>query len=478
MSKRKIFLDANLFGNDAGEDESTDRLKDYFLTTPEQDIFLSKDNKLNFVRSRKGMGKSALLCYTASAISVENPDDIVINIKASELEVDTQSSFTNAMGYVNMWQQAMCSRINNEIGKKLKLGISDDKMSVIEMAEINGFKGKNIVGALLDRVKIHEDKFKIEKTNVEINHSELLKRIQSSQDCNVWLLIDDIDATYIDSEHNRLFISTFFSACRLLTQNIKGLNIRASVRTDVWTLLAATDESLDKCEQYMYDLKWSTKQTGQILLNKIKVYLAYCSDPNETNQYDKPDDVYKNVFKSTFQWGNNRVNPLRVIHILSAGRPRWASQLCKIAAKDAYNKEHSMIGINNINFAMTDYGRKRLSDLQKEHAHQCSRISEIIESFRNGASEYRYDELINHINTKILLNISDIIVDLSIVNNAIDIARFLYRIGFITLRNNEFNKAEGFTHYEEAPDILSETNIDHNSLWIVHPAYRTALNIR
>lgn len=424
------------------------------------------------------MGKSALLCYTASKASIENPDDIVINIKASELEVDNHVIYTNAMGYVNMWQQAMCSRVNNEIGKMLKIGISDDKMSVIEMAEINGFKGKDIVGALLDRFKIHEDKIKIEKKGGKTNNSELLKRIQSSQNCNVWLLIDDIDATYIDSAHNRLFISTFFSACRLLSQNIKGLNIRASVRTDVWTLLASTDESLDKCEQYMYDLKWSTTQTGQILLNKIKVYYDYCNDINETNQYDKPDDVYKNVFKPSFQWGNHRVNPLRVIHILSAGRPRWASQLCKIAARDAYNKEHSLIGINNINYAMAEYGRKRLSDLQKEHVHQCNKVSEIIESFRKGASEYRYDELISHINTRILPNTSNIVVDLSSINDAIDIARFLYRIGFITLRNNEFNKAEGFTHYEDAPDILSETNIDHNALWIVHPAYRTALNIR
>jgi hypothetical protein len=163
MSKRKMFFDANLFGNDAGEDESIDKLKDYFLITTEQELFFSKENKLNFVRSRKGMEKSALLCYTASKASIENPDDIVINIKASELEVDNQVIYTNAMGYVNMWQQAMCSRVNNEIGKMLKIGISDDKMSVIEMAEINGFKGKNIVGALLDRFKIHEDKIKIEK---------------------------------------------------------------------------------------------------------------------------------------------------------------------------------------------------------------------------------------------------------------------------------------------------------------------------
>lgn len=42
MSKRKMFFDANLFGNDAGEDESIDKLKDYFLITTEQELFSAK----------------------------------------------------------------------------------------------------------------------------------------------------------------------------------------------------------------------------------------------------------------------------------------------------------------------------------------------------------------------------------------------------------------------------------------------------
>lgn len=478
MDKRRIFLDGNLFGNDAGEDESIEKLNEYFLITPEQDLFFSESTRLSFVRARKGMGKSALLCYTASKIENENPDDIVINIKASELNVEPDISCTNALKYVNMWQQIICSRINNEIGKHINVAFSDDKMSVVEVSEINGFKGKNFISAIIDRFIVNEDKVKISKGNIT-NDCEVLKRIQSlNKSNNVWIFIDDIDATYIDNESNRLFVSTFFSACRLLTQNIKGINIRASVRTDVWSLIASTDESLDKCEQYMFDLKWSTKETGLIISNKIYTYFKLCKDPSEKNMYSDSSDYYKNIFKNKIRWGNHYVVPLKVIHILSAGRPRWASQLCKLAAKDAYQKSIALIGTGNINYAMTQYGIMRLSDLQKEHSHQCNKISEIIESFRNGKREYRYDELIEHINNKIINNTNNICIDNTLTNEALTIAKFLYRIGFITLRNNEFERAEGFTHFEEAPDILIETNIDHNALWIVHPAYRTALNIK
>lgn len=43
------------------------------------------------------------------------------------------------------------------------------------------------------------------------------------------------------------------------------------MRTDVWAIIK-DDEALDKCEQYMIDLKWSTEDTGRILANKILTY--------------------------------------------------------------------------------------------------------------------------------------------------------------------------------------------------------------
>lgn len=56
------------------------------------------------------------------------------------------------------------------------------------------------------------------------------------------------------------------------------------------------------------------------------------------------------------RWGNHSVMPYRSIHILGAGRPRWAAQLCKFAALDAHNKQKDRISTGNINFAMTEYG--------------------------------------------------------------------------------------------------------------------------
>lgn len=471
---RGLFLDPDLFGNDAGEDESIEKLTDYFLIKPVHEKFFNKSSSLCFVRARKGVGKSALLCYTASKALKDYPKDIVINIKASDLMPSSPNDSRNAMEYTNWWQTQICTRINNEIGKRISAAFSDDAMSIVELAELSGFKGKNLIGSLLERIKVKTEKGEISlSADVKQNSFELLKRFQEEHtDKTVWLLIDDIDATFRDTESNRLFISTFFSACRLLANSIKGLNIRASVRTDVWTLISK-DEALDKCEQYMLDLMWSTSDSINILNKKIEIYLK--NHPEETKD---TCEVFESVFTHRFRWGNWKVHPFRVIHILSAGRPRWASQLCRIAARDAYDKKQEYISMSNISFAMEEYGRMRLSDLQKEHGHQCNKISEIIESFRSGSREYRYPLLIEHIKDNIISKVDNIIIDENQTSDPTTIAKFIYRIGFLTLRNNEYNTAAGFTRFEESPNLLGPTNVKEDDLWIIHPAYRTALNIK
>ena len=207
-----------------------------------------------------------------------------------------------------------------------------------------------------------------------VNSFELLKRYSSEKDQKVWLFVDDIDATFINSERNIIMVGTFFTACRYLANSVEGLNIRASVRTDVWTILRNFDEALDKCEQYMLDLVWSTKDTGEILYNKLYTFYSqqhpdlYLGDKDFRNP-ESQKQIFNMVFSGSLKWGKNKVMPYKAIHILGAGRPRWAAQLCRIAAEDAYEKQRERIATGNINYAMIEYGKYRMADLYKEHKH-------------------------------------------------------------------------------------------------------------
>lgn len=480
---RKDLLNTDLFGNEAGEDENKERLNEYYLEKEINAIFFDEDRNLEFVRARKGVGKSALLNYAAYKIEEENKSDILLNIKATELISLYECNDYNPLNYTNCWQQRICMRIIGELAKKIKFAASDDTMTIIESAEIMGYKGKNIVSALAQRLKIQMEnlpQIEVNESDME-NSFELLKRYLEKKDANVWIFVDDIDATFINDENNIIMVGTFFTACRYLANAVYGLKIRASVRTDVWTILRNYDEALDKCEQYMLDLQWSTRDTGEILARKIVSYFSEHYPTQNYNQLTFKDDeekIFNLVFDGQLRWGKGWVIPYRAIHILSAGRPRWAAQLCKLAARDAYNKRKEKINSGHISVAMNDYGKYRMSDLYKEHKHQCDYLEEVIEIFRQGKRSYTTKEILNLVRRRIITREKQILIDNKDKNaDEYEIAKFLYRIGFVTLRNDEYNKALGFTRYEEDPYLFSEYNSDNDLLWEIHPAYRTVLKI-
>jgi hypothetical protein len=101
------------------------------------------------------------------------------------------------------------------------------------------------------------------------------------------------------------------------------------------------------------------------------------------------------------------------------------------------------------------------------------------ELFRNGRRSYNTGELIELIREDLIESDKSIHIDgQPNACNEVYIGKFLYRIGFITLRNNEYNKALGLTRYEDDPYAFSDYNIDNGLIWEIHPAYRTVLKIK
>lgn len=482
---KRDLADPELFGNEAGEDEDPAVLDSYFIRKPDFENFYSSRAKIGFVRSRKGMGKSALLKHTHYQKQQADDGDLLVYIKASDLLALQTVKGESPAELIYGWQQRICTRINLELGSTLRLGFSDDSILLIESAELSGFKSRNIVGALVDRLRLKGLGAEIERQRTAMGDSQqTLSRILQSKDINVWLFIDDVDATFINTEAERLKTSTFFSACRNLVNSVNGLYIRASVRMDVWSILAHHDEALDKCEQYMLDLSWSTEDTGRILENKIVSYLLrYYPDDSRFIAWKRDNNrpaIRRYIFKEPFNWAGRALESYRPIHILSAGRPRWAAQLCKMAGNVAFSKNFSHIAMSDFKDVLKAYGKFRIADLYKEHLHQCPKLEEIIEVFSSGKPRFSTDELLRLITDRVVRHRGLPIIDgVLAANGSLTIAHFLYRIGFITARDEQDAAGLGFVRFEDRPNLLSTTaNLDDKLSWEIHPAYRDVLRIR
>jgi hypothetical protein len=166
--------------------------------------------------------------------------------------------------------------------------------------------------------------------------------------------------------------------------------------------------------------------------------------------------------------------------MLSAGRPRWAAQLCRLAAEQAYNNGRDQITMPNIEASLKKYGQLRLSDLYKEHKHQCPKMEILIEVFSTERPRYTTSDLLAKIETDIVNKQEDPIKIDGVVSKdtVLDIAHFLYRIGFLAARDDK-SGVLGFVRFEDRPHLLSSReNPDDGLGWEIHPAYRSVLRIK
>ena len=261
-----------LFGNDAGEDEKIEILNSYYIEREDLRDFGDKNVRLNVVSARKGMGKSSLLSRLDYQLRNDPDYDDPIVVRVTGNTLLGLGDFQNKdQAYLeNYWKQIICKKIVIEIGTSMGIALSSDAMSMVEIAELEGMKNKNFVGGLISRIKVKIPAVSVEtSSSIPNNMENLLQTYQErKENSTAWLLVDDIDAKYVDSGEYQERISSFFSAIRSLAFGMKNLNIRATVRTDVWANLRRF-EDLDKWDQYIVEINWTKRELRDMLANRV-----------------------------------------------------------------------------------------------------------------------------------------------------------------------------------------------------------------
>jgi hypothetical protein len=303
----------------------------------------------------------------------------------------------------------------------------------------------------------------------------------------IWLFVDDIDATYIGTDGQRLKISTFISACRSLCNSISGLCVRASVRTDVWADIQDRDEAMDKAAEYVFNLSWSEDEIRQILAERIRGYCRRRSIPLDSmaNQPNYNGDRYTLRMVFTDPWrtrkqmerGGTGFPPHVRIHELSYGRPRWATQLCRRAASNATKRNTDQITLDDVVDVLETFGKDRVDDLIREHRHECSEVSELIQAFVDQPARMNTDQLMLAIHNRILTHLKPRI-DGTVAESPRPIAHFLYRIGFLVAVFDGAEEREARHLFETRPNLLkSRTNPDEGAKWEIHECFHKFLKI-
>jgi len=477
------------FGNEAADDADPEELASYFVEQNMFRDFLRPGKALLIATARKGVGKSALLQWTAHKLAASEEAPVVIRCRGADLvrsRFSLTSPLQNPNDHIRDWMTRICAVINRQLALNVGLALTDDKITLVETAELEGYKSRNLVGCLLDRLHRILEKQAPEKLQVK-DEIQMLRRAKNT---NVWVMIDDLDATFQNTTEESLELSTFFSACRYLLQDVKGLVVRATMRTDVWALIRRFDESLDKIDQYVKEINWLQIDFLQLLYLRIKAYVAreqipLPEPPSFVQERDAQERLLELIFVPKMDWGSSiaigikTVDTYKVIYTMSYERPRWAIQLCKLAQAACRRKGQKLITKEILDEVWGEYGAKRIADLVAEHKHQCPELEELLNAFRGCERLLSRGELLKLINNRICNHLAPRIEG-PLTRSALDIARFLYRLGFILARSDSRDGSGSYEHYrfDEMPDFLSaRTNDDFGVKWEIHPCYREALDI-
>lgn len=468
------------FGNEAGDDVEFAELIKYFHEQPQFSAMLRDDRRLMVASARKGVGKSALLRWAEGKIRQERPQDIVIRLRGADLARGrfgvnvTASSFPNDR--MRDWLVRLCALANRAIAQRIGWAGTDDKITLIEAAELDGFRRRNLVSCLADRLSSLVTEGTIKKTAI-VDEVEMLKR----QNSRIWFVIDDLDATFQNTEEELLELGTFFSAARYMIQDMDGINFRVAMRADVWPLTRRFDESQDKLNQYVFEIEWSLEDFREILCKRV---LAECRRlgvpcPAEANYLSGSDwkaAVLRMIMESDMQWGFKVVPNFQVLFTLSYERPRWGIQLCKLAQQHAVRHGKSIIIKADIDDIWAQYGMMRIADLVAEHKHQCRSVEDLVLAFRSAPRQMSRDALFEWINNRVLSHVP-VMIEGRQVGSPREVAAFLYRIGFIVARSDDDAGYEHYTYNYMSDLLTTRTNEDFDTTWEIHPCYREALDI-
>lgn len=505
----------DVFGNDAADHEDPEVLVGYFYRQDDFDDFHSAKRDFLFVVGRKGVGKSALLRYSEqlrrqpSSVSQgeANAAPFVLSLNASDIALDLKPGAT-AAERIAEWQRRICARLCAGIGESIDVALTDSAISIVEHSELTGFRGRNLFASLSDRLAIGV--LPLTRQRPELASAvEALKRYSIEHSARaIWLYIDNMDATFTRTTEECLRLSSFLVACKDLTLSVSDLFIRTSLRSDVWAAVRLADEALDKYEQYEHTISWSRNGTRAILARRIRAAwyrkwqlanalsgaeradklrfpAAGPSGIPEIRSHSDEDAMVAKLFADDFTppvGKRDRSAYADVsaahhhIHVHSQGRPRWAMQLCKAAAKEAQKVRAPRIAAGHFEQVLHAFGARAIKELHTEFQHACPRLQEILYVFSRARIRWTTSDLLRFLQERVIDQLGHVHIDAKDVKDPLPIAQFLFRIGFLSAVDKPPKGKSEYYRFEERAHLLqSSISPDDGMLWDIHPTFRGVL---
>ena len=153
-------------------------------------------------------------------------------------------------------------------------------------------------------------------------------------------------------------------------------------------------------------------------------------------------------------------------------------ELSRAAASSAAHGHHSRIRLEDIVDNLENFGKRRIDDTIAEFSSQCPEVEELIAAFSHAQKEYTTQELVDLIKKKISDHLTPRIEGVVGKPNHLDIAAFLFEIGFLSARRDRPDGTYEHVSFSDEPTLLrSRSNPVDGVTWEIHPVFAEGLGL-
>lgn len=478
---------ASLFGHEAAEREDPARLKKYFIKKSDYESVCS-DLPLKIVIGFKGVGKSAVLKVSYLEDTEKGiptiwirPDDI------SELYEELLKE-SNTLKLITLWKKGISRLIACRIAEKLTISTSEDSEKAIRWAEETGYRSRDLISQLAQKFKpLVKDFLDVDdsRSNQNTGEHHILERLLRRKKIRVYM--DDLDRGWEATNSDIKRLSALINALGDLTSDIQGLQVRISLRGDVYSLIRGSSEFTDKFESSEIWCKWTNHEILLALIKRIYTFFDIKISETALSKMHQSDlskylsPLFAQRFEGTKCWNNAPI--YRVIMSLIRRRPRDMVKLCTASAKQAYDENSNTILGKHMLAILENYSIQRMKDIIIEFKSELPNIDDLLYNMGPTTNEIREKHQDRYLYTtdKLFQKIKNVMENVPVkFNNPStysfhDVAHFLYKIGFITATRVLDDGYVERKYFEERPQLLSKSFGDGGYSWEIHPAYRSAL---
>lgn len=431
------------------------------------------------VVGRKGAGKSA--ARITATQEVERTDDtIVVQASADELAARHAARLQGAMergfGAVSDWYHVFAELIVRNVAQQLAgtLITGDDEEAVRKWAVAEGISerdfGERIVGIIKSIVPWAEKLIK-HREGLTNASTERFRRVTKAT--KFALYIDDFDNIQESRSTSsiRLIRDAVEAADRITHQNA-GASIHLLMRQDLWLRIRPGWHYADKVAG-LVSLNWSQEDLRKWAERRLRYAAALALGvPSETLERINFSSLWSVFYPDTVVLRNDKESSgLHYLVRRTMYTPRALRQFMELIVKRC---NRLPADLRHVEDAEEEYSVDQLEFLKTEFAGLCEGLDICLQSFTGKPLEVKASDLHKHLNGLMGTGQVRLMPGAADGQDAVALARFLFRIGFLEVRyqqDDRFEVRDAMRHPEHWKSIRKDDAVR----WAVRSAFYCAL---